>query len=277
MIKRIATILFGVALCTLGVFFFLAPERAGLIAQIFRFWPVFLILAGGVRVFGHLLDRQPRSPVGGSLLIGAGGILLAANLRGEASFLQIFGRYWFWLLLALIIGRVVRQYTHRAEDGPRPRAFGPIALALCLLIAGGGLLAHRAAASPQVWSSWSSPFNRLTSGRHEPGGSMIEILDQRPLALKPGAELLIGEIGGEVEISRGAGTLASAQLVKRIFAASEAEARRIAAGIHLRVEDRDQSTAISVERDGINEGVAIKLRLSLPTGVPVNLKPDDFR
>ena len=117
MLKRLATLLLGIGLIGLGVLFFLAPERTFVVQLLMRFWPVFLILAGIVRVAGYLIDRHPRSPVGGMMLAAMGGILLSANLLAHTSLLLILGNYWFWILLAFIAGRVLKQYTHRVEDG----------------------------------------------------------------------------------------------------------------------------------------------------------------
>jgi FtsH-binding integral membrane protein len=145
MLKRTTTLLLGIGLIGLGVLFFVAPERVFAIQLLARLWPLFLVLAGLVRVAGYLIDHHPRSPVGGMILAAVGGILLAANLRGEQSPVQIIGYYWFWLLLALILGRVLQQYTHRPQDGPRPYAFSPWAIALMLIIIIGGLTANHLA------------------------------------------------------------------------------------------------------------------------------------
>ena len=152
MLKRYATLMLGIGLVGLGVLFFAKPDWAYLLTRFAYFWPLFLILAGIVRVTGHLIDRHPRSPVGGLMLIAMGGIVLAVNLRGGQSFIYILAHYWFWLLLALIVGSVMRQYTHRPEDGPRPRAFGFGTIFLSILIIGGGLAAHFLAAdSSSPW------------------------------------------------------------------------------------------------------------------------------
>ncbi len=98
MLKRLATLLFGIALIGMGVYFFVSPERATALQYLSRFWPIFLILAGGLRVFGYLIDRHPKSPVGGLLLLALGGILLASIWRGEHTFFQVAGTYWFFFL-----------------------------------------------------------------------------------------------------------------------------------------------------------------------------------
>jgi hypothetical protein len=149
MFKRIVTILLGIGLIGLGLLFFIEQERLFIIQILTRYWPLFLIIAGLVRVSGYFIDRHPRSPIGGMIIMAIGGILLSANLRGEHSIIRIFGLYWFWLLLALIIGRILHQYTHRLEDGPRPTAFSPAAILLMILIAGSGLTANYLAKKAQ--------------------------------------------------------------------------------------------------------------------------------
>ncbi len=142
MLKRLATFLLGVALIGLGFFFFMAPEQAYLVLLLKKFWPLFLILAGLVRLAGHLIDRHPRSPLGSLLLTAIGGILLAVNLRGETSLTEIIGRYWFWFLLAYVLGRVLRQYTQPQTSGKPLRAFSPGGIFVMLLIAAIGLSAN---------------------------------------------------------------------------------------------------------------------------------------
>ena len=136
MLKRVAIFLIGTILVSLGVFFLIAPQRAFLLQVLIRYWPVFLILAGMVRVGGHLLDHQPKSPMVGMLLGATGAVLVSANLRGETHILEIVGSYWLWFLLAIIAARVMLQYTHRPELGPRPRAFSlPVMIVLVLVMA----------------------------------------------------------------------------------------------------------------------------------------------
>jgi uncharacterized membrane protein HdeD (DUF308 family) len=142
MLKRIATFLLGIALVSLGVLFFIAPERTFLLQILVRYWPIFLILAGIVRVGGHLLDRQPRSPMGGMLLAATGAVLLSSNLRGETRVLEIIATHWLWFLIAIVAGRVVSQYTHRPESGPRPNAFSVRSVLVMVLVAVIGLGAH---------------------------------------------------------------------------------------------------------------------------------------
>src|SRR5262245_17618330 len=139
MFKRLGTLLLGIGLIVIGVLFFVAPQQAMAIQWLIDLWPVALILAGFVRVAGYLIDRHPRSPAGGIMIMAIGGIWLSANLLDHNSLLLILGKYWFWILLAFIAGRLLKQYTHRIEDGVRPNAFSPVAIVIMLLIIGVGL------------------------------------------------------------------------------------------------------------------------------------------
>lgn len=161
--KRLATLLVGIGLICLGVLVFLAPEQNFVVRALMRYWPVFLLLAGVVRVLSHLLDHHPRSPMGGVMMTAIGGILLAANLRGEHSPLQLLGQYWFWLLLAFIAGRVLRQYTQRAVGRARPRAFSLRAVVLMILLIGSGLTASFLTKHGERLRQWAVPF-RLAAG-----------------------------------------------------------------------------------------------------------------
>src|SRR5215475_11391119 len=149
MSKRIATLLFGIGLIVIGVLFFIAPEQSIAVRWLMLLWPVALILAGLVRVAGYLIDRHPRSPAGGLMIAAIGGIRLSANLLHHNSLILILGKYWFWILLAFVAGRLLKQYTHRIEDGARPNAFSPGAIVVMILIVGAGLAASFAAKNGQ--------------------------------------------------------------------------------------------------------------------------------
>jgi DUF4097 and DUF4098 domain-containing protein YvlB len=274
MLKRYATLIFGVALVGLGVLFFVVPERSYVIRVLVGFWPLFLILAGLVRVAGHLLDRRPRSPVGGLMLAAMGGILLAANLRGERSFLYIFGRYWFWLLVALIFGRVIRQYTYRTEDGPRPRIFGFGTMLLMLLIVGGGLAANRLSANPQFQSRFN--FGRLGEVRDYVFGARFSVEDDpaQSFTLPAGARLVIGNAYGDVEVRGGLQSQASARLIKRIRASSEEEARQAARNIHLVIAPGGNTYQLGVNAEGAKE-LNVTLVVELPQAAAAQVEVEN--
>jgi len=271
MLKRIATLLLGVALVSLGMLFFVAPERGDLLQVLMRWWPVFLVLAGLVRIVGHFLDRQPRSPTGGMLLAAVGSILLAANLRGEVGLLQIAGRYWFFLLLAFIAGRVIRQYTHRLADGPRPRAFHPAAIVVMLAIAGGGLGAHWLSNNSEALSRVPVLF-RLGNVR-DIFNSEYSVTDETELvfSIPPVTTLMFSDFNGDIEAHRGSATEARARLVKRVRAADEQEARETAQRIHLEIITQGGERVFRIASDGVRPEFTVTLVLELPAGAQASI------
>src|ERR1051325_8454105 len=68
------TLLLGLLLVAVGLAIFLAPSGSGLGGWLMRLWPVFMICAGVVRVMGYAVERKPRSPMGGTLLIIIGAV-----------------------------------------------------------------------------------------------------------------------------------------------------------------------------------------------------------
>src|SRR5262245_65680475 len=94
-------------------------------------------------------DLHPQSQSGGMMITSIGEVLLSANLLGHNSLILILGKYWFWILLAFVAGRLLKQYTHRIEDGLRPNTFSPGAVVAMILIVGVGLAASFAAKNGQ--------------------------------------------------------------------------------------------------------------------------------
>ncbi len=250
----------------LGVLFFLAPEKSYIVQALVRYWPLFLVLAGVVRVTGYLIDRHPRSPVGGIMITAVGGIVLSANLRGEHSFLQIIGNYWFWLLLGLIIGRVLRQYTHRFEDGLRHRAFTPGAIMLMALIVGIGLTANYLARNNQTLNRFDLRVDKIGDVRDYLFGNQLTIEDdpQQNFALQANARLIINNQSGDIEIGASAQSEASARLIKRIRAVSEEKARETAQGIHLRITPDGHNYLLNVDAPGVQQDFATTIMVMLP-------------
>lgn len=266
MLKRIATFLLGIALVSMGVLFFIAPERAFLFQILVRYWPVFLILAGIVRVGGHLLDRQPRSPVGGMLLGALGGILLAANLRGETRVLEVIGSYWFFILLAIVAGRVMRQYAHRPEDGPRPRAFSIGGVIVMVLVSATGLGAYWLGRHSDDLARLRLPF-RLNDIRSILD-SEYSIADSAAQGFLLGANsrLVVDGLEGDVEVHTVPGSSATARIVKRIRASSDEEARIIARRISLDIKSQGDDRTFSIAADGVRNDFLISLLIELPGG-----------
>jgi DUF4097 and DUF4098 domain-containing protein YvlB/uncharacterized membrane protein HdeD (DUF308 family) len=278
MFKRIATFLFGVALVSLGILFFIAPERSFLLQILVRYWPVFLILAGIVRLGGYLLDRQPRSPMGALLLSTAGGILLSANLRGESRILEIFGRYWFFLLLAYVIGRVLRQYGHRPEEGAaRIRAFSPGAVTCMALILGGGLLSHAAARDQRILGNLRLPASignvREIFGVRATSEDRVETA----FALGRKSRLLFVNLPASLEVRRGAADAPRAVLTRRVQGKNENEAREALPKINLRMNQRGGDYLIDITTDDPNLEFTSALLVEIPKGFETNIDATALR
>lgn len=271
MLKRLATLLLGIGLIGLGVLFFVAPERAFAVQILMRFWPVFLILAGIVRVAGYVIDRHPRSPVGGMMIAAIGGVLLSANLLGHNSFILILGKYWFWILLALIVGRVLKQYTHRIEDGARANAFSPGAIAVMLLIVGSGLAANFAIQRGQT--GFNLRIGGLGVGDYV-FGNQIPIEDEAPqsFAIAPNARLFINNANGDVEVNSASQSQATARLIKRIRSTSEEEAREIAKNIHLRITPNGAGHQLNIASDGVQREFNVSIIVTLPQGLAAGVE-----
>lgn len=262
MLKRLATLLLGIGLIGLGVLLFVAPGGHVSLQWLAKLWPIFLILAGLVQVAGHLIDRHPRSPVAGMMIAAVGGIVLAANLRGDRSFLLLFGRYWFWLLLAYITGRVLRQYTHRTSDGKRIAAFSAGAIFVMILLVGGGLGANYLATHKTYLNGVEWKLSRFGLFAGE-----FTVEDEPALALpiSPAQRLLISNFRGNIEISAGAQPNASARLVKRIRANDQNEANQTAKSIHLQTAVTGKNLQLNVSAEGVQNDFNNTLIISLPT------------
>jgi DUF4097 and DUF4098 domain-containing protein YvlB/uncharacterized membrane protein HdeD (DUF308 family) len=274
MFKRVATFLFGVALVSLGILFFITPERSYLVQGLILYWPIFLILAGVVRFGGHLLDRQPRSPMGGLLLMTLGGILLAANLNGETNFLTIFGRSWFFLLLAFIAGRVLRQYTHRPEDGRRPRAFTPAAIVIMLLLTGGGLAAHRIARDNQTLSRLQLPVSLGDVRDIFRDAVVSEDTITQNFVLTAPARLIFNGLPGDLEVRKG--VEARATLVRKVKGTTEAEGKAGLQKIRLQLDTRNHEQNFSVVSDDPDLDFSVRLIVELPAGVSANVEANEI-
>ena len=274
MSKRIATLLLGIGLIVIGALFFVAPEQAFAVRWLMRLWPVALILAGLVRVAGYLIDRHPRSPVGGTMLTAIGGILLSANLIGH-NYGQIPGKYWFWILLAFIAGRLLKQYTYRMDDGRRPNTFSPGAIVVMIIIVGVGLAASFAEKNQGGGFDLNMRFGGLGVGDYV-FGDQISIEDEIPqsFTLAPNSRLIINNANGDIEINSAPQSQATARLIRRLRAGSVEEARNIAKNINLQIASNGVGYQFSVGATEVKQDFGVSIILTLPqnlqAGVDIN-------
>ncbi|HKP12678.1 MAG TPA: hypothetical protein VJZ91_11225, partial [Blastocatellia bacterium] len=121
--NRRGTLLLGLLLVGVGVLVLLAPAGFGVRGWLMRLWPTLLIFAGVIRVMGFAVERKPRSPVGGMLLITIGALFFAGRFHTDLNAVALYGRYWILLLLIFAGIELVRFYSHRNTYGPPPRLF----------------------------------------------------------------------------------------------------------------------------------------------------------
>src|SRR6185369_17238900 len=147
------TLLLGLLLVGIGLAIFLSPPSSGLTVWLMRLWPLFMICAGVVRVMGYAVERKPRSPVGGLILIIIGVLFFVSRFHSDLNALEIYGRYWV-LLLAIYAGvELIRYYSHRHTEGPSPRVLTIGRVVIVALIVSTGALANRLAKNPSVLSA----------------------------------------------------------------------------------------------------------------------------
>jgi DUF4097 and DUF4098 domain-containing protein YvlB len=275
MSKRIATLLLGIGLIVIGALFFVAPEQTFAVRWLIRLWPVALILAGLVRVAGYLIDRHPRSPVSGMMITAIGGILLTANLLGHNAPVQILGKYWFWILLAFIAGRLLKQYTHRYEDGFRPNTFSPGAIVVMIMIIGAGLAASFAEKNQGSGFDLNLRLGDLGVGDYV-FGDQISIEDEIPqsFTLAPNSRLLINNVNGDIEINSAPQSQATARLIRRLRAANIEEARKIAKNINLQIAPNGVGYQFNVGATEVKQDFGVSIIVTLPqnlqAGVEIN-------
>jgi len=271
MSRRFATLLLGIGLIVIGALFFVARDQSFALGWLLLLWPVALILAGMVRVAGYLIDRHPRSPAWGTMIVAVGGILLSANLLDHNSLILILGKYWFWILLAFVAGRLLKQYTHRIEDGPRPNTFSPGAIVVMILIIGVGLAASFAAKNGQ--GKFNLRLGDLSVGDYV-FGNPITVQDESPqgFPLAPNARLLINNANGDVEINSAMQSQATARLIRRIRASNEEEARIVAKNISLQIAPNSVGYQINVISAGVQQDFGVSIIVTLPQNLPAGVE-----
>jgi DUF4097 and DUF4098 domain-containing protein YvlB len=273
MSKRIATLLLGIGLIAVGSLFFIAPEQAFAVRWLMRLWPVALILAGLVRISGYLIDRHPRSPAGGMMITAIGGILLSANLLGHNSIVLILGKYWFWILLAFIAGRLLKQYTHRVEDGLRPNAFSRGAIVVMGLIVAAGLAASIAAKNQAGGINLNLPLGGLGVTDYV-FGDPIPVEDGIPqsFAIAPNSRLFIHNVKGDVEINSAPQSQATARLIRRLRAANIEEAQKVAKNINLQITSNGVGHQFNVAADGVEQDFGVSIIITLPQNLQTSVE-----
>jgi DUF4097 and DUF4098 domain-containing protein YvlB/uncharacterized membrane protein HdeD (DUF308 family) len=269
--NRRGTLLLGLLLVVAGLIFFLAPSGASVAEWLMRLWPVFLICAGIVRVMGFAVERKPRSPMGGMLLIIIGVLFLISRFHSDLNALQVYGRYWV-LLLAVFAGvELVRYYSHRQSEGPPPRLFTPWRVIIILFIVSTGVLANRAANNPSLLSAIRLP--RFLSGlRDSVVGEAYPFTDEPVVFadVRPGIKVSINNSFGNVRVTGGSARV-RATLTKAIRAWSQEDARKTAERIHLVMTRTPDGLTITTNRDEVDQQFTTHIEIEVPSSSNVSI------
>jgi DUF4097 and DUF4098 domain-containing protein YvlB/uncharacterized membrane protein HdeD (DUF308 family) len=254
-----------------GLVLVLAPAGSGIAGWLMQLWPLFLICAGVVRVMGFAVERKPRSPLVGMLLIIVGVLFLVARFQPGLNALQVYGRYWVLLLVVFASVELVRYYTHRHDDGPPPRVLTPMRILVVLLIVATGVFANRAANKPSVLSALRLP-GFLSGLRDSVVGPAYAFTDQ-PLVnndFKPGMTISVNNSYGSVKITGGSSAI-RATLVKGVRGWSQEDARKIADRIRLVVNQTADGLTITTNRDQIAEQFTTDIEMEIPSSATVSI------
>jgi DUF4097 and DUF4098 domain-containing protein YvlB/uncharacterized membrane protein HdeD (DUF308 family) len=259
------TLLLGLLLVAGGVTIFFAPPGSGLTAWLMRLWPVFMICAGVVRVMGYAVERKPRSPMGGMLLIIIGVLFFVSRFHSDLNALEIYGRYWL-LLLAVYAGvELIRYYSHRHTEGPPPRVLTPGRVIIVALICGTGVLANRVATNPSVLAALKLP--RFLSGlRDSVVGQTFAFTDDtiESKDFRQGMKVTVNNNFGVVKVTGGSPTL-RATLTKGVRGWNQEDARKIAAQIQLIVNKTADGVSITTNRDQVNQEFSTNIQIEVPS------------
>lgn len=267
------TLLLGLLLVGVGLAIFFSPPESGLTVWLMRLWPVFMVCAGVVRVMGYAVERKPRSPIGGMILIIIGVLFFVSRFHSDLNALEIYGRYWL-LLLAIYAGvELIRYYSHRHNEGPSPRVLTIGRVVIVTLIVTTGVLANRLAKNPSVLSALKLP-NFLSSLRDSVVGQEYEYRDVAVESkdFKQGMLVTINNSFGSVKISGGSPTL-RATLTKRVRGWNDADARRISDRIRLIIDKTNDGIKIATNRDEVNQEFATDILIEAPS--PANFSVTD--
>gem|GEM_PF-813617 len=269
--NRRGTLLLGLLLLAAGLVLVLAPAGSGVAGWLMRLWPLFLICAGVVRVMGFAVERKPRSPLVGMLLIIIGVLFLVARFQPGLNALQVYGRYWVLLLAVFASVELVRYYTHRNNYGPPPRVFTPMRALIILLIVATGVFANRAANKPSVLSALHLP-GFLGGLRDSVVGPAYAFSDQPVVNndFKPGMTISVNNSYGNVKIT-GGGSAVRATLVKGVRGWSEDDARKIADRIRVVVNQTADGLTITTNRNQGADQLTTDIDVEIPSTAGVSI------
>lgn len=248
-----------------GLIFFAATSGIFAAKWLMGLWPLFALIAGVAAVMGFAVERRPRSPMSGMLLIFIGVLFLAGRVQPDLNALQIYGRYWIVLLAIFAVIELVRIYSHRQSDGKPPKLFSFGKVLLLSFIVGTGVFANQASNNPNVLAALSLP-KFLSDLRDSVLGNNYDFSDEAISLpdLPPASKVFINNSFGDVKIL-GVSSKPKATLVKEVRAWSRDEAQKIADQIQIKVDkNSDGSFTITTNRDQVKAKFQTDIQLELP-------------
>jgi DUF4097 and DUF4098 domain-containing protein YvlB/uncharacterized membrane protein HdeD (DUF308 family) len=258
------TLLLGLLLVGVGVLVLLAPAGLGVRGWLMRLWPILLICAGVIRVMGFAVERKPRSPVGGMLLIIIGALFFVSRFHTDLNAVALYGRYWILLLLIFAGIELVRFYTHRHTYGPPPRLLTVGRIIVVIFIISTGLLANRMANSPAVLSALQLP--RFLDGlRDSVAGQSFDFTDApvESREFTQGMKITVANSYGNVKVNGGSQSV-KATLTKRVRGWNGDDARRIAEQVSLTITRTSEGLLITTTRNEINQDFTTDIQIDVP-------------
>jgi uncharacterized membrane protein HdeD (DUF308 family) len=269
--NRRGTLLLGLLLIGVGAVVLLAPAGLGVRGWLMRLWPTFLIIAGVIRVMGFAVERKPRSPVGGMLLIIIGALFFVSRFHTDLNPVALYGRYWILLLLIFAGIELVRFYSHRNNYGPPPKIFSVGRIIIVVLIIATGILANRIGNNPSVISAMHLP-RVLDSLRDSVAGQSFEFTDT-PVENRDymtGMKVTVANSYGNVKVN-GGGDLIRATLTKRVRGWSSDDARRIAEQVSLTITKTADGLLVSTTRNQVNQDFTTDIQIDLPASAALTV------
>jgi DUF4097 and DUF4098 domain-containing protein YvlB len=274
-------LLIGVLLLAAGVTFAFMPNTESVGGRAWSFfltsmvwlWPLFLICMGVVRVMGFAVERKPRSPLGGTLLIFVGLLFFVSRFHSDLNALRIYGRYWL-VLLAIYAGvELLGFYSHRNDQGQPPRLFTPVKVGAIALIVITGVMANRVAVThPSLLSALKLP-GFLSGIRDSMVGQTYWFTDE-PIVLadaEPGLSLNVANSFGDVKITAVKVSGIRATLTKGVRAWNEPNAKEIAKEILLNVNRSQEGISISTNRNLSDRQFTTNIQIEIPASVKLKV------
>ena len=266
----------GVIMIIAGVIFFAATSGVTAAKFLLGLWPLFALIAGVAAVMGFAVERKPRSPVGGMLLLFVGALFSVARFDSGLNPIQIYGRYWILLLAIFAAVELVRYYTHRESEGKPPKLFGVGRLFVIALIVGSGVVSNRASLNGDLLSSSRMPgflngvLDSLIGEKYSFEDKALPIAD-----LKPGSHLVIHNPYGDVKI-RGDAATTGVVLTKGVRAWNEDKAKEVAEKLKVTLEQTSPGVfTLTTNRDEVkgtsNRQFNTDLQIDVPAAVNISI------